>query len=226
MRINIEKGSMYNRWTILDEAPKRGDSRYVFAKCECGTEKEVNLHSILRGTSVSCGCFKNEVQRARLLKHGHTSNNPKKITRLYKIYHGIKTRCYNPKSQYWEYYGAKNITMCDLWKDNYTSFVEWAESTGYSDSLTIDRKDDTLGYSPENCRWVTPQIQAANRPLFKNNKSGYTGVLAINNRWKAVLDIDRKTHYIGTFDTPEEAAQARDCFIEENNLVGYRKAIN
>lgn len=34
---------------------------------------------------------------------------------------------------------------------------------GYSEDLTIDRKDNDLGYYPENCRWVGYEIQANNR---------------------------------------------------------------
>jgi hypothetical protein len=42
-------------------------------------------------------------------------------------------------------------------------FYEWALANGYQDDLQIDRRKDDLGYSPDNCRWVTHREQQSNR---------------------------------------------------------------
>lgn len=34
---------------------------------------------------------------------------------------------------------------------------------GYADNLTIDRIDNSLGYSPDNCRWVSNDEQQKNK---------------------------------------------------------------
>ncbi len=57
----------------------------------------------------------------------------------------------------------KDIKMCDEWYHDYEKFKEWALNNGYSDELTLDRIDNTKGYCPENCRWVSPKQQANNR---------------------------------------------------------------
>ena len=36
-------------------------------------------------------------------------------THLYKIYYGIKNRCYNTKDANYKKYGAKGILMADEW---------------------------------------------------------------------------------------------------------------
>jgi hypothetical protein len=51
--------------------------------------------------------------------------------------------------------------LCAAWED-YKVFWLWANTHGYDKVLTIDRKDVTLGYSPENCRWVDQLTQANN----------------------------------------------------------------
>lgn len=90
-------------------------------------------------------------------KHGF------KHTILYRIYHNIKSRCYNQKSEQYNYYGNKGIKMCNEWLDDYTNFHIWAINNGYSDDLTIDRIDNNKDYESSNCRWVSYKIQARNR---------------------------------------------------------------
>lgn len=53
-------GKKYGRWTILSESlEKMKDGKQkVHCVCDCGTERDVCLKNIIRGGSVSCGCFK------------------------------------------------------------------------------------------------------------------------------------------------------------------------
>jgi hypothetical protein len=68
----------------------------------------------------------------------------------------------NPKSKCYHNYGGRGITVCPEWRD-YVTFARWARENGYDDSLTIDRRDNSLGYSPANCRWTTQKVQSRNR---------------------------------------------------------------
>lgn len=52
---------------------------------------------------------------------------------------------------------------CEEWENDYLSFRKWALSSGYDDSLTIDRINNEKGYQPDNCRWVSLKRQANNR---------------------------------------------------------------
>lgn len=75
-------------------------------------------------------------------------------------------RCENPQNSSYERYGARGIKVCKEW-ETFEAFYRWAIETGYTSSasprVTIDRKDNDKGYSPENCRWVTDTQQARNR---------------------------------------------------------------
>jgi len=74
----------------------------------------------------------------------------------------MKRRCYNPKNKRYKNYGGRGISVCDEWKDQFESFCDWAMSNGYSDELTLDRKDVNGNYEPSNCAWATRMEQMRN----------------------------------------------------------------
>lgn len=79
----------------------------------------------------------------------------------------MKTRCNNPNAKNYHDYGGRGITVCDEWVHNYPAFKEWALTHGYSDDLSLDRRDNEKGYTPENCRWATRLQQNNNRRNVK-----------------------------------------------------------
>jgi hypothetical protein len=80
----------------------------------------------------------------------------------------MKQRCFNPNYPRYKDYGGKGITMCDAWKDDFEVFMNWSLSNGYTDTLTIDRIDNDGNYEPDNCRWITNEMQQLNR---RNNRN-------------------------------------------------------
>lgn len=83
--------------------------------------------------------------------------------RLRYVYYDMMKRCYDKKDKGYDRYGAKGITVCDEWKEDCRNFYAWAKDNGYEKGLTIDRIDNTKGYSPDNCRWTTYKVQSVNR---------------------------------------------------------------
>lgn len=73
----------------------------------------------------------------------------------------------------------------------------------------------------ENIVWRTRSV--ASRQRKTSSKVGYTGVYKENNRYRAVISVERKSVHIGMFDTPEEAALAynkksRELYGEDGKI--------
>ena len=131
---------------------------------------------------VHCGLVKqtyNGKDYAKGKNHGickcqHTkklySEKPQKIKQekmqdhpLYCRWEIMKSRCYRKSDKDYPNYGGRGITMCDEWRYDFWAFADWAMENGYRDGLTIDRKDNDKGYSPDNCRWITRYEQNQNK---------------------------------------------------------------
>jgi hypothetical protein len=83
------------------------------------------------------------------------------------------------------------------------------------DDLEVDHQDHNgLNNRWRNLRICTHSQNHANRPAFYSDT--YRGVSPTRyGRWRARVMKQGQEYYAGTFDTPEEAARARDCLALE-----------
>ena len=198
--------------TYLKKATPSSSQRYRFGiyECQyCNKEFEATLGNIRNKSTKSCGC-----QRGKGFKHGLESN------RFYSTWSGLVARCTNPNNHKFYMYGARGITVCEEWLD-IKNFVAWAELTHPNIAgVSLDRIDNDGAYSPENCRWANASIQGINQRMRKSNTSGFVGVYWHKGKgtWDAKVAINNRSNHLGSFKIKEEAVQARDNYIIENNL--------
>lgn len=80
-------------------------------------------------------------------------------------YYWMMCRCYNPKTNGYANYGGRGIAVCERWKNSKAVFLE--DMGPRPEGHVIDRRDNNLGYSEENCRWVTRRESDLNKRSIK-----------------------------------------------------------
>lgn len=149
-------GQKFGRLTVIQQDTTKKRTSWM-CKCECGRAAVVTTDKLRSGHTQSCGCLQKERTSAARKTHGATN------TQLHKTWKGIKARCNNPNHKNYQQYGGRGIKMCPEWEADFGAFAAWCYSQGYHAGLTVDRKDNSKGYNPENCRLLTMHGQTRNK---------------------------------------------------------------
>lgn len=148
------QGKSFGKWTVLQLAPRTSVRLQWLCRCECGTERPVAAIHLMRGKSRSCGCSMPKGSDSPQFKHGKRG--------LYSTWCNMIQRCENPSNGQYSDYGGRGITICPEWRSDFLRF-ERDMGPKPSPTHTVDRRDNSKGYNPDNCRWATRTEQSRNR---------------------------------------------------------------
>lgn len=192
----IERGEDY----IPPSYPKNDKQVQWVCKCDCGNYCTVNVNSLRSGRQKSCGC--------KGSRHEKTHGMSDSIT--YQSWEAYVQRCTNPNHVNYSTYKDR---VYSPWVKSFETFVnDLGERPSKRHSL--DRIDNNKGYSPENCRWATQNVQSHNH-IRKHGSCKYKGVSYNKNtgRYEAYIknpDSPKRKEHIGFFDDEIQAAKAYD----------------
>ncbi len=192
----------------LDDVPNPGlkkEKPRGLYKCKCGKEVTVTLNNAKSGGVKSCGCI--WFDRPGNVTHG-LHDHP-----LYRVWQGIKSRCYKSYDTHYSQYGGRGVVMCDEWINHPEKFIAWALEKGWKKGLQVDKDviPKALGipailYSPEMCSLVTSK--ANNNARSNNRLVTYNGETKSVTEWSRLLGIGMPVLYKRLFVdgwSPEKA---------------------
>ena len=157
-------GQRFGRLVVAARSSKSdaNHNAYWECSCDCGGTK-IARGSHLRSQLVpSCGCYTREVrsENGRKSKTHGMSRSPE-----YRVWAEMIQRCTNPNSTAYHDYGARGISVDQSW----LSFDSFIADMGRrpTPNHTIERINNSLGYSAVNCVWETRTRNLRNR---RNNR--------------------------------------------------------
>lgn len=184
-------GQKFGRLTVIKRVG-RNKQRQATWLCQCECANQITaVGCYLRSKRVmSCGCLRKDNLLKSITKHNKSRD------KIYKVFTGMKARCYNKNSIEYKNYGARGIKICEEWLNNFLNFYDWAIANGYDENTehgkcTIDRIDVNGDYCPNNCRFVSNLIQQRNK---RNNRFiEYKGIKLCVADWEKRLNFSQGT---------------------------------
>lgn len=152
-------GTKFGRLTVVEDCGKRSNKNVVWlCACVCGGRANVRSSSLIRGYTKSCGCILKEQWFNKTLGLYQST--------VYRAWARMKSRCSDRKVKAYENYGGRGITVCKRWIDSFSNF--YADMGSPKKGQSLDRKDNSKGYSPDNCRWASILEQSNNKRSNRN----------------------------------------------------------
>lgn len=199
----------FGRLLVIERAkpPKgsRTNSAYWTCICNCGNRYKVSRSDLVRHLTVSCGCYRTEMNKFANRKHGLWG------TRVYRAWGAMLGRCCKPDHASYKNYGGRGIKVCSRW----FRFENFLKDMGQPPKgKSLDRKKNNRGYSKSNCRWATSTEQSRNQRKHRTRAPGkkqsrVPGVINRGRYWEARLMASGVEYYLGRYCSEILATKAR-----------------
>lgn len=214
-------GKRFGKLVVVELLYRAKGHYYHRAICDCGNEHIAVRNSIIRGLTTQCKPCSNKQKSQSKMKNGSS-----KERYTYSSFLNMHNRCGN-------FENYKDVEICEEWKGS-NGFVNFLRDMGRRPKGTsLDRIDNSKGYSKENCRWSSYSVQLHNkRKTTRKTTSDYIGVSKASktDTYISSLQIAGKALSFHALKTEEEAAVLYDNLSEyiygdRPNKTEYREII-
>ena len=135
---------------ILPEGTKQKVRFGIYECPECFKNFEARTAHVNGGRSTKCRECGDMSASIKRITHGDSKS------RIHNIWRKMKQRCGNPKNKDFHHYGGKGIK---IEFKSYEEFLDWSKKNGYTETMTIERNDNSKNYCIENCKWIPANEQ-------------------------------------------------------------------
>ena len=181
MPVKDEVGKKYGRLQVISRAISFNGKATWFCSCSCGGVHIASGDSLRTGKVKSCGCYRMSGEAVKTHGQGACSRG---VSPTYKSWQEMKGRCDNPRHTSYSNYGGRGITYVPEWS-KFEQF--FADMGARPPGMSLDRIDNLLGYSKDNCKWSDRVEQNNNRRNVQLIE--YRGQRRSLTEWCRELDI-------------------------------------
>lgn len=140
----------FGNLTVLERRGSMWRQAAWLCRCTCGVEVVVPGDRLVRGKRKSCAVNGHFWRQAAATPHRSE----------YRAFKSMWGRCTDPKRHNAKSYFKKRIAVCKRWRSFANFFADMGPKP--SPEYTLERKNNALGYTPQNCRWATRAEQRRN----------------------------------------------------------------
>lgn len=137
---------------------------------------------------------------------GGIENHGMHGTAEYNIWATMIQRCHNPNNPAYADYGGRGIAVCGSWLDSFQAFYRDMGPRPGSE-YSLDRRENDLGYSKDNCRWATAQEQAENRSSTRWVEYRGERITATGLGLRSGNSVNTILNRLARGDSPEQASR-------------------
>lgn len=201
-------GNKYGRLTAVSRTENKAANHsynWIFL-CECGVEKELETGNVVKGSTKSCGCYKEDKLDEQIKARGG-SRHPYRNTPVWVSWVNMLTRARSTDLKNYE-----DVLVCGRWDpQNGGNFMNFLEDMGFpEEGQSINRVGGSKVYSKETCEWASRSIQGYDQKRNSRNTTGKSGVMLRGKKYVAYITKDKVKTILGSFNTFEEAVSCRE----------------
>lgn len=213
-------GQKFGKLTVISRTANIGRKVAWNCLCDCDTKTVVMTFNLKNGSTVSCGCYRKEVflNTYEIVSNEYVIGFTNKGVSFY-----IDVEDYEKVKNYVWYENSEGYITTNKKENKTISMQRFLMNP--SENLQVDHIDrKEKNNRRNNLRICTNAVNAKNRGIYENNKSGYIGVWLHEktNKWKSYITVDGKRIHLGTYINIDEAVKVRQE-AEEIYFGEYQK---
>lgn len=183
----VEQGNKFGRLICMEKVNGSGFGGAIWrCRCDCGREADISEAMLISGIARSCGCRSGRIINLQGVRFG-----------MLTVLEPVPERAVDGSVRW----------LCRCECGNYvtlsTNKLNMGRSTSCGCNLGV-RAREAKTYIDGTC----VEIMLSDT-VSKNNTSGYRGVAKKRDKWQAYINYSGKRIFLGSFETKELAAEAR-----------------
>ena len=210
-------GRKYGRWTVINRALDKNNKTVYFCRCDCGNEGFVPPYSLgKKSKSMSCGCLGRKMKSKWANSSLYPKSSKLSTTHFYAVRQLLIHKCYKPSDPSYDNFGAKGITVCELWRNSARDMYEWCISQGWKEKSCILLKRGEKEFSPNSVYFIHYDELKSEIAKHKAQIINYKGESLRISEWSKKLGINKTTlrQRLNNYPSVEEAFETP--FVKHN----------